>query len=76
MHGLWRTEPRGILSAEVDGVRLIVQAPEKAGGPVRFIVLCRETVGQSEIIVGSGTEDSVLDAMAAAERMAQRFGGC
>lgn len=34
---LWKTEPSGVLSSEVGGLRLVVQAPEQAGGPVRFL---------------------------------------
>ena len=70
MHELWRTEPQGILSADVGGLRLIVQAPERTGGLVRFMVLRRDTLEGSEALVGSGSEETVRDAMTAAERMA------
>src|SRR4051812_41180062 len=40
---LWRTEPDGVLAAELGTHRLIVQAPEHAGGSVRFMVLRRDS---------------------------------
>ncbi len=70
-HGIWRTEPDGVLAAEADGVRLVVQAPEEAGGTARFLVLRRD--GGGEALLGSGTEDDMRAAMKAAARMAERF---
>ena len=68
---IWRTEPEGVLAAEADGFRLVVQAPCRAGGAVRFLVLRID--GDHHAIVGSGTEESVRGAMDAAVRMAGRL---
>jgi len=68
---IWRTEPEGVLTAEADGLRLVVHAPCRAGGAVRFLVLRSD--GDSDAIVGSGTEESVRGAMDAAVRMAGRL---
>lgn len=74
-HELWRTEPNGVLSAEADGLRLVVQAPDNTGGAVRFQVLRRGAEGSLGILVGSGTEDCVHAAMSAAEQMANSCKG-
>lgn len=68
---IWRTEPEGVLAAEIDGLRLVVQAPEKVGGLVRFLVLRRDAGGDT--IIGSGTEGDVRAAMQAAIQMAERI---
>lgn len=60
-YDIWRTEPNGVLSAEVDGFRLVVQAPEVLSGSVRFMVLRRE--GEEYALLGSGTEPDVRSAM-------------
>ena len=73
-HELWRTELNGVLSAETDGLRLVVQAPDNTGGAVRFQVLRRGAEGSPGILVGSGTEDCVHAAMSAAEQMASSYG--
>ena len=70
MPDLWRTEPQSVLSAEVDGFRLIVHAPEKIGGLVRFTVLRRTREGP-QVLMGSGSQETVSAAMAAAERMVE-----
>jgi hypothetical protein len=70
-HSLWRAEPDGVLAAEADGLRLVVRRPDKAGGAVRFLVLRNDSGGQA--ITGSGTEESIQDAMNAAVRMAERL---
>jgi len=72
---LWKTEPNGILSSEVGGLRLVVQAPEQAGGPVRFLVWRRATNGGLGTLVGSGSETGVQAAMTLAEQMADRCRG-
>ena len=68
---LWRTGPDGILAAEADGLRLVVQAPEEVGGAARFLVLRRD--GEGDAVLGSGTEGNVRAAMVAAARMAERI---
>lgn len=68
---IWRTGPDGVLTAEADGLRLVVRAPSRAGGAARFLVLRID--GGHRPILGSGTESSVRDAMAAAVRMAERL---
>jgi len=73
VRGIWRTEPGAVLSAEVDGLRLVVQAPTEAGGAVRFLVLRRGAGERADTLIGSGTGTDVRAAMAAAERMAERF---
>lgn len=73
MYELWHTEGRGVLSAEINSFRLAVQAPERVGGAVRFMVLRRETSDGQEVLIGSGSEDNVRSAMTAAERMVERF---
>ncbi len=73
MYELWHTEGRGVLSAEINNFRLAVQAPERVGGAVRFMVLRRETSDGQEVLIGSGSEDNVRAAMTVAERMAERF---
>lgn len=73
MHDLWRTEPDGILSVDIGGFRLIVQAPEKVGGLVRFMVLRHDTLEEADVLIGSGNEGNVRAAMVAAERMAKRY---
>lgn len=70
-HTLWRDEPDGALAAEADGLRLVVRRPDKAGGAVRFLVLRNDSQGLA--ITGSGTEESIQDAMNAAVRMAERL---
>ena len=69
---LWKTEPSGVLSSEVDGLRLVVQAPEQAGGLVRFLVLRQIRNGGLGALMGSGSETGVQAAMLAAEQMANR----
>jgi len=69
---LWKTEPSGVLSTETGGFRLIVQAPDQAGGLVRFLVLRQAMKGGVDALVGSGSETGVQAAMTAAEQMANR----
>ena len=67
---VWHTEPNGALAAEIDGVRLVVQGPAEVGGYVRFTVLRRQyRQGSLLALIGSGTRESVGEAMSAAERM-------
>jgi hypothetical protein len=70
-HDIWKTEPDGTLAAEVDGLRLVVQAPKAVGGMAHFLVLRRHEMG--EAIIGSGTEANVRAAMKAAVKMAERM---
>lgn len=70
---VWHREPDGVLAAEADGFRLVVQTAEKVDGLVRFLVLRRETKDGQYNILGSGTKEDVGAAMKAAEQMAQRL---
>ncbi len=70
---LWRMEPSGVLSTEIGGFRLVVQAPEQASGLVHFLVLRQAMNGGMDALVGSGSETGVQAAMTAAEQMANRF---
>ena len=70
---MWRAEPDGVLAAEADGLRLVIQAPEEVGGPVRFLVLRRAGKEDRHAPIGSGVEESVGNAMEAAARMAGRL---
>jgi hypothetical protein len=70
---VWRTEPNGSLTAEVDGLRLEVPAPASPGGAMRFLVIRREGDEQSQEILASGTEEGPRAAMKAAARMAERI---
>jgi len=71
---LWRTEPDGVLAAELGTHRLIVQAPEHAGGSVRFMVLRRDSEG-ALALTGSGMEADLHTAMKSAARMVNRLMG-
>jgi hypothetical protein len=68
---IWRTEPEGVLAAESDRLRLVVQARCRGDGMVRFLVLRGD--GEHRCIVGPGTDESVRAAMDAAVRMAGRL---
>jgi hypothetical protein len=72
---LWRTQSTEVFSAENAGFRLVVQGPKEVGGAVRFLVLRRGTAEISDTLIGSGTEETVRAAMAAAVRMAERCKG-
>jgi hypothetical protein len=72
---IWRTECDGVLAAEVDTYRLVVQAPEHIGGSVRFMVLRREHDDGALALIGSGTEADLRAAMKAAGRMADTLIG-
>jgi hypothetical protein len=72
-HAIWQTRPDGVLVAEADGLRLIVQAPDRENGAVHFLV--RQRSGEGESLTGSGTADGVQAAMESAVRMAERFLG-
>jgi hypothetical protein len=67
-HELWRTEPDGILSAELSGYRLVVQASEQVGGLVHFLILRRGDSDTPEQLIRSGSENDVRAAMTAAEQ--------
>ena len=71
---MWRTEADGSVAAEVDGFRLVVRPPERAGGAMRFPVL-RQGEGEDgpPALVGSGTEPDLRTAMRMAARMADRL---
>jgi hypothetical protein len=69
----WRTDPGGVLWAQVNGFKLVVQPPA-ADGSVRFMVMrCRSGTGGPMQPVASGHEDNVRAAMASAERFARRL---
>jgi hypothetical protein len=70
---VWRTEPDGVLAAEVGNYRLAVQAPEQPGGSVRFMVLRREGAEGALALIGSGHEADLRAAMKAAARMVDRL---
>ncbi len=67
----WRLEQGGVHTLDIGVLHLVVM---QASGQVRFMVLRRPTGAGAgpEMLLGSGTEDSVQSAMAAAERMAAR----
>ena len=71
----WHTGPDGTVAIEVCGYRLVVRLSERAGGPVRFLVLRREGDDGPHALIGSGTEPDVRAAMTKAARMADRFAG-
>ncbi len=71
---IWRTGPNQFLSADIHGLRLVVEGPERAGEPARFQIMRQEAGGQ-RVIIGSGTEADLRAAMAAAEEMARRLAG-
>jgi len=70
-HDAWQTEADGTLAAESEEVRLVVPVPRAGSRQVHFLVLCREAGLQ--VLLGSGTQENLRDAMDAAMRMAQRF---
>lgn len=73
-HWIWRTGADGILAAEADGLRLVVQAPAEGTGPARFEVLrWQYGTGSLLALLASGTAGEVREAMAAAERAAGRI---
>ena len=67
----WQIEPGGMHTLDIGVLHLVVM---QVTGQVRFMVLRRPmgTEAGPEMLLGSGTEDSVPSAMAAAERMAAR----
>lgn len=67
----WQTGQGGVLTLDTGELRLVVM---EVSGSVRFMVLRPPTGARAgpEMLLGSGTEDSVQSAMAAAERMAAR----
>ena len=67
---MWRTEAGKMLTAEIDGMRLIVEMPEEAGGSVRFQVLRRVGTKGPDELIASGARPDVRAAMVAAEEMA------
>ncbi len=72
--GPWRFEPGGVHTLDIGVLHLVVM---QVCGQVRFMVLRRPTGAEAgpEMLLGSGTEDNVPSAMAAAERMAARCPG-
>ena len=66
---VWRTEPDGVLAAEVDTYRLVVQAPERIGGSARFLVLRRDGDEGALALIGSGNEADLHTAMKTAARL-------
>ena len=68
---IWRTEPDGSVAAEVDGLRLVVLAPERRGALVRFHILRRQGGEDGpHALVHSGTEPDARTAMKRAARIA------
>lgn len=72
---VWRTEPDGVLAAEAGTCRLVVEAPERPGGSVRFQVLRREGAEGGLVLIGSGHEPDLRRAMKAAAQLADRLTG-
>jgi len=71
-HRPWRTDPDGVLSAEKSGLLMTVHG-SSLDGMVRFLVLTPDIPGRrAAILRGSGTEDDIRAAKAAAENMAAR----
>jgi hypothetical protein len=70
---LWRTEAGTALVTEVGDLRLVVR---NVGGHPRFLVLrpLKDAGACPHALIASGTEADVRAAMAAAERMLERFG--
>jgi len=51
---IWRTEPDGVLAAESDGLRLVVQGSCRVGGAVRFLAgKIREVMSEARNCAGS-----------------------
>lgn len=75
-HELWRLEPGGVLSAGIEGLRLVVLAPDQADSPVWFLVLRLASSCSQDTFIGSGNSDDVQAAMAAAEQMARDHAAC
>ena len=71
-HTIWRTGPNHLLTAEINGFRLVVRGPDHAGGPAVFHVIQNATGGH-RALAGSGTGPDVRAAMLAAEQMAERL---
>ena len=67
----WRTAPDGQVMAEVHGLKLVVR---RASACARYVVLqpCGYAEQRAQIMLSSGTEPTVSEAMAAAERAATR----
>jgi hypothetical protein len=67
----WQTGQGGVLTLNTGELRLVVKV---VSGLIRFMVLRPPTGAAAgpEMLLGSGTGDSVHSAMAAAERMAAR----
>jgi hypothetical protein len=74
-HDLWRTETDGALATEVDGFRLVVPLPMRAGGQVHFLVWQRQGPHKQLRLVRSGTEETVHAAMKSAERIVEQLMG-
>ena len=72
---VWRAGPDGTVGTEIRGHRLVVRLPDRAGGPVRFLVLRRDGEAGPPALIGSGTEPDVRTAMEKAARMADRLAG-
>jgi hypothetical protein len=63
----WHADPNGELSAVLDDLRLIIRQRD---GFTRYLILQR---GGREIMLGSGTESDVSQAMIAAQHAAERI---
>lgn len=67
----FHTEPNGILAAEIDGYKLLIQAPGHSDGDWAYTLLRRQYgIGSLFGLVGSGVEESLAKAVHAAERLA------
>jgi len=66
---LWQIGSDGVLSAELDGLRLVVLRPDCDGEAVRFQILRPD--GAAVSLIGAGEEGCVAAAMREAERVAQ-----
>lgn len=67
----FRRQAGGVLAAEIDGYRLLIQAPAYAGDLWAYTVLRRQYgQGSPFALVGAGKEPTRSDAVHAAERLA------
>jgi hypothetical protein len=70
---VWRTGPDQSLTAEQDGLRLVVHALRRSGQAT--YVCIRRGAGGDRIIVGSGSAPNLRAAMMAAEQVAAQITG-
>lgn len=71
-HDLWQTDPDGMLASEEDDVRMTVQ---KFSDCARYLVYRKLSNNKTQpyLLLGSGTQGTVQDAMKAAMKLAARL---